>query len=92
MAVAALPTFGPPQYRRARIVVLLLAFLGMVSLVAVWELTLNRPISCERHQGTFSNDFSPDFDITRVNCRLSSIKNSPTIRFWGVSPYIGIKW
>jgi hypothetical protein len=50
------------------------------------------PISCGRHQGAFSNDFSPnDFDINSVDCRVSWIKNTPTIRFWGVSPFVGIK-
>lgn len=73
----------------------LLAFLVLVGLVAsvvmVTELAQS-PISCERHKGDFSNDFSPDFDINSVDCRVSWIKNSPTIRFWGVSPYVGIKW
>jgi hypothetical protein len=48
------------------------------------------PISCERHRGDFSNDFSSDFDINRVECRISSLKHSPTIRIWGSAPYVGV--
>ena len=72
----------------------LLAFLvlGLALTVArVSELTQS-PISCERHHGDFSNDFSPDFDINSVDCRVSWIKNSPTIRFWSTAPYLGIRW
>lgn len=46
-------------------------------------------ISCKRHIGDFSNDFSPDFDISSVDCRTSLIKHSPTVRFWAVPPYVG---
>jgi hypothetical protein len=38
MAVVTLPQFEPRQYRRARIALLLLAFLGLISLVAVAEI------------------------------------------------------
>jgi hypothetical protein len=73
----------------------LLAFLVLVGLALalpvarVSELTYS-PISCERHHADFSNDFSPDFDINSVDCRVPWIKSSPTIRFWGVPPYVGI--
>jgi hypothetical protein len=72
----------------------LLAFLvlvGLLTFARVSELT-QPPISCERHHGDFSNDFSPpDFDVNSVDCRVS-FKNSPTIRFWSTAPYLGIRW
>jgi hypothetical protein len=72
----------------------LLAFLvlaGALTFASVSKLSQS-PISCERHHGNFSNDFSPDFDINSVDCRVSWIKNSPTIRFWSAAPYLGIRW
>jgi hypothetical protein len=71
-----------------------LAFLMMglcLTVAAVWLITQS-PISCERHRGAFSTDFSPDFDINRIECRVTSVKHSPTIRFWGVAPYVGVDW
>jgi len=44
------------------------------------------PISCEHHEGSFSTDFSIDFDINRVDCRMSWVRKSPTFHFWSVSP------
>jgi hypothetical protein len=71
-----------------------LAFLMIalsLTFTAVWLLTQS-PISCERHQGAFSNDFSSAYDINRIECRVSSLKHSPTIRFWGAAPYVGVDW
>ena len=72
----------------------LLAFLvlvGLLTFARVSELT-QLPISCDCHRGEFSNDFSPpDFDVNSVDCRVSWIKNSPTIRFWSTAPYLGIR-
>ena len=70
--------------------IFVLVFLGM-TFVSAAEL-IHTPISCEQHQGAFSNGFSPAFDIDRIDCRMSWIKNSPTIRFWKVRPFVGIKW
>jgi hypothetical protein len=41
MAVVTLPQFTPRQYRRARIALLFLVFLGLISLVAVAEIKLD---------------------------------------------------
>ena len=57
------------------------------SFAAVAELT--SPVSCERHQGSFSNGFSTDFDINRTDCRVAGVKGL-TLRFWGVSPYVDV--
>jgi hypothetical protein len=40
MTVVTLPDFVPRQYRRAQIVVLLMAFLGLISFVAVQAMTV----------------------------------------------------
>jgi hypothetical protein len=40
MAVVPVPDFVPRQYKRARIVVLLLAFLGLISLAAAQAMTV----------------------------------------------------
>ena len=50
--------------------------------------------SCERHlhTGDFSADFSSDFDMDRIDCRLSGRKSGPVLQFWGVSPYVGLRW
>jgi hypothetical protein len=72
----------------------MLALAGALSVAMVSELT-ESPISCERQKGSFSNDFLPDFDINSFDCRVSWTKNSSTIRFWRVSPYVGAllqKW
>jgi hypothetical protein len=92
-AVASIDVTALPRPFDSRSKLLaLLVLVGLVASVAmVTELTRSS-ISCERHKGAFSNDFSPDFDINSLDCRASWIKNSPTIRFWGVSPYVGVKW
>jgi len=70
----------------------ILVLIRFLNVVSVWELPQS-PISCESHQDDFfSNDFSPDFDINSIDCRVSWIKNSPTIRFWSTAPYLGIRW
>jgi hypothetical protein len=69
--------------------ILVLAFLCL-TLASVAE-RVQSPISCERHQGAFGNGFSPAFDINSVDCRVSWIQNSQTVRFWGVYPFVGIK-
>ena len=48
--------------------------------------------SCEQHRGSFSEGFSTEFDIDRIECRPASTSDSPTLTFWGVSPYVGIEW
>jgi hypothetical protein len=85
--VTALPR---PSDARSKLLALLV-LVGLVAFVMVAELTQS-PISCKRRDGAFSNAFSPAFDINSVECRASWIKNSPTIEFWGVSPYVGVKW
>jgi hypothetical protein len=49
------------------------------------------PISCERF-GSFSAEFSIDFDVVRTECRISWMKNSPVIAFYGESPYVTASW
>jgi hypothetical protein len=60
-----------------------------LSFAMISELS-HSPVSCEHHEGAFSNDFSPDFDINRTDCRISGIENFSALQFWGVSPYVGI--
>jgi hypothetical protein len=72
---------------------LLLAFLlaigwSQVDIIA----EMQSPISCHQHHGAFGNGFSPGFDIDRVDCRFSWIKDSPLVRFWRVYPFVGIQW
>jgi hypothetical protein len=70
--------------------IVVLAFLGLTFVSAAQP--VQSSLSCERHKGSFSNGFSPAFDIDSIDCRISQIKSLPTIRFWGVRPYVGIKW
>jgi hypothetical protein len=82
----------PLDARSKLLALLLFLVLLALSVARVSELTQS-PISCERHKGEFSNDFLPlDFDINSIDCRVSWIKNSPTIRFWSTAPYLGIRW
>ena len=67
-----------------------LVLLGLISAVVVVAAKAQTPISCEQHAGAFSNGFSADFDVSRLDCRVSTIKNSPTIQFLAVSPYVRI--
>lgn len=69
-----------------------LVLLGLVLAVPAVAEQTGLPISCERHQGGFGRGFSPDFDIDRTDCRISSIKDSPTVQFWDVPPYVGARW
>jgi hypothetical protein len=82
----------PPPFDMAasvRWALFVLRWLGLpLVLVAAWA---QPPISCERHQGAFSNGFSPNFDIASIDCRASWLKNAPTIRFLGVPPFVGIE-
>jgi hypothetical protein len=91
--VASIDVIGPlrPVDAKSKLLALLV-LVGLILFAMVAELSQSPPISCKRHDGAFSNDFSPDFDINRVDCRASWIKNSPTIRFWGVSPYLAVTW
>ncbi len=76
---------------RLRLLALLLLAVLSVTYAATWLLTQS-PVSCERHKGDFGNGFAArDFDINSVDCRISSAKNSPKVRFWGVAPYVGIE-
>jgi hypothetical protein len=69
----------------------LAAFLGAIALTPAAVSALTHPlVSCERHQGAFSDRFSTEFDIDRVDCGASWVEGSPTIYFWSVPPYVGI--
>ena len=72
------------------------ALIGPVLLGLMWAAIaagrLEPPTACERHAGAFSNDFSADFDIDRVDCRIPWTKRSPTMHIWGVPPYVGLDW
>jgi hypothetical protein len=92
MAVVPLPDFRPRQHNRTLIGLLVLLLVGVMSWAAVAAMRFDPPISCQRHVGPFSNAFSADFDINRADCRLSWMKRSPTVHFWGVPPYVGINW
>jgi hypothetical protein len=75
---------------RSKRLAFLITALGLsVAVAATWPIIQS---SCERHQGTFGAGFSTDFDINRIECRVASVKHSPTIRFWGVAPYVGVDW
>lgn len=68
--------------------VFVLMFLGL-SLVSVAEL-IQSPISCKLHRGAFDSGFSADFDIDHLDCRISWMKDSPSIRFWRVYPFVAL--
>jgi hypothetical protein len=90
--VAVIPAsdFMPPRFSRARIVLLLLLFLGPVAVVEGAGQLKQR---CERHAGNASNDFSTDFDIDREDCHIPWMTRSPTMHvWWGVAPYVGLDW
>jgi hypothetical protein len=88
--IPASATVNVPDLSRALIVCLALLFLGLSAAVAVER--LGPPIRCERHAGAFSNDFSIDFDIDRLDCRIPWVARSPTMHVWGVAPYVGLDW
>jgi hypothetical protein len=91
--VASIDVIGPPRSVDAKSK--LLSLLVLVGLVLGFTMVaeLNQPsISCERHKGAFNAQFSTAFDVDSVDCRASWIKHSPTIHFWGGSPYVGVTW
>jgi hypothetical protein len=65
--------------------------MGLLSVAVVAE-QAQPHFPCDRHSGAFSNEVSSDFDIDRLDCHVSSVRNSPTIQFWSVPPYVGITW
>jgi hypothetical protein len=93
-AVASIEvTALPLDDERSKRLALLMFFLGLIFVMVFALATPRPPISCKRHNGEFSSDFSPDFDISSIDCRTPSIKNSsPTIRFWDAPPYASIAW
>jgi hypothetical protein len=82
-----------PRPLRLRLTMLMLfASMLIVLILAAKGEMIPSPISCERHGGAFSNDFSADFDINRVGCRSNWTKRSPTVSFFAVSPYVSVDW
>ncbi len=63
----------------------IVALLGLTVVTAVER--FRSPISCEG-AGGFGAGFSIDFDVVRTECRVSWMKNSPVIAFYGESPYV----
>jgi len=75
----------------------LTALLALIGFALIFVATAEKAgspssVSCEHHNGAFDKGFSADFDIDRTDCRIPSIKNSPTVGFWGVLPYVGVRW
>jgi hypothetical protein len=55
------------------VVVRALAAVGLVCLALAAWLTLHST-SCKLQEGTFSSDFSSDFDVSFTECRSSALK------------------
>jgi hypothetical protein len=93
VSVASIDVIGPPRSVDAKPKLLaLLALVGLILSFAIVAELSQSPISCERHKGAFSAQFSTAFDVDSVDCRAAWIKHSPTIHFWGGSPYVGVTW
>jgi hypothetical protein len=90
MQVTDIAVSQPAPTSRALTVLLVFLFLGLMMWVAVAEGGLKPP--CERHAGAFSSDFLADYDIDRIDCRILSMKRSPTVHFWPSAPYVGLDW
>jgi hypothetical protein len=73
----------------SKVLALLVVALGL-GLASVIELGRSS-VACDSHRGRFTNDFSPDFDIDRTECRLAGMKN-PVLQIWGGWPYLGLRW
>jgi hypothetical protein len=69
-----------------------LALLGIIFSIAAVTEQAGSPVSCQRHVGDFGKGFSIDFDIDRIDCQASFLEKSPIIQFWGVSPYVAVRW
>lgn len=76
--------------RRSKLLALFAVLILGLSLASVIELGKSA-VSCKFHGGSFSNDFSPDFDIDRTDCQLAGREN-PVLHIWGVRPYLGLSW
>lgn len=62
---------------------------GLVSFaIAAW--TTLHSTSCKFHEGSFSSDFSRDFDISFTECRSSALKGL-VIEVDGVFPYVTLR-
>jgi hypothetical protein len=69
-----------------------ITLLGLAIAVAAALAQARAPVSCKYHRGSFSDDFTPDLDINRVNCRSPWSERSPTLHLWAVPPCVGIEW
>ena len=67
-----------------------LATLGLTVVITA-EATPLRPISCER-AGSFSSNFSGDFDVRWTKCRIKGMKHSPAVSLYGSPPYAQLSW
>jgi hypothetical protein len=64
--------------------------MGVVSIAAVSDIP-EIPISCERHDGDFSDDFSSDFDISSIDCKIGVTHYDIVVRFFrAVWPVVSI--
>jgi hypothetical protein len=80
------PSLTPAQCKAALIALLAV---GLLRLAAVGAASAPPDVGCKLHHGSFNNDFSTAFDISSLNCRLTE---DWTIRFWAVSPYVGLEF
>lgn len=80
--MTAIPTESGRSFvdNRSKVVALLVVALGLG--FAVIE-SGRSSVTCEFHRGSFTNDFSSDFEIDRTDCRLAGTKN-PVLQIWGV--------
>lgn len=85
-------TISIPSPVRIRLIALA-SFAGALTLLtaAVSSDMFRAPITCERHAGAFSSDFSAAFDIRRIECKSAWAKNSPTLLLYSVAPYVAIE-
>jgi hypothetical protein len=61
-----------------------------IYLVAIAAVTVYHSTSCKFHAGSFSREFSRDFDIDRTECRTTALRGI-VIQLDGLWPYLTIR-
>jgi hypothetical protein len=86
-------SIATPRPIRARLIALA-AFAGALVLLtaAICADMFPVPMTCGRHAGAFSNAFSSEFGIDRIECKSAWMTNSPTLLLYAVHPYVAVEW
>lgn len=86
----SMATTGFRTCSEKRLILHALVAAGLIFLVLVTGIALHSS-SCKFHKGSFSADFSRDFDISFTECRNSALKGL-VLEIDSAFPYVSLRW